>query len=120
MAAFIHKTKSAKWSLMLPTVASPSCLRSKLPGHGVAALTAYPELGCVGADYQVRTTWGIAKDIFCAGKDEVFTFLKDVFTEVLELFPSPYIHIGGDEAPKKSLACLPRLSGAHQSTRLGR
>ena len=72
----------------------------ELPGHAVAALTAYPEYGCVGEGYQVRTTWGIADDIFCAGKDAVFEFLKDVLTEVLELFPSTYIHIGGDEAPK--------------------
>ena len=72
----------------------------ELPGHAVAALTAYPELGCVGEGYEVRTSWGIAEDIFCAGKDEVFCFLKDVLSEALELFPSQYIHIGGDEAPK--------------------
>ncbi len=72
----------------------------ELPGHAVAALAAYPELGCVGESYQVRRTWGIADDIFCAGKDEVFGFLKDVLTEVLDIFPSAYIHIGGDEAPK--------------------
>ena len=72
----------------------------ELPGHSLAALTAYPSLGCVGSDYQVRTNWGIAEDIYCAGKDAVFDFLEDVFSEVLELFPSEYIHIGGDEAPK--------------------
>lgn len=79
----------------------------ELPGHAVAALTAYPELGCMGEGYQVRTTWGIAEDIFCAGKDEVFTFLKDVLSEVLELFPSTYIHIGGDEAPKARWEACP-------------
>ena len=73
----------------------------EMPGHAVAALTAYPELGCAGKDYQVRTNWGIAKDIYCAGKDQVFSFLQDVLTEVMELFPGEYIHIGGDEAPKK-------------------
>ncbi|MCY4018984.1 MAG: beta-N-acetylhexosaminidase [Chloroflexi bacterium] len=73
----------------------------ELPGHSLAALTAYPELGCVGKDYQVRTSWGIADDIYCAGNDDVFTFLKNVFSEVLELFPSEFIHVGGDEAPKK-------------------
>lgn len=72
----------------------------ELPGHSVAALASYPELGCVGEGYEVRRNWGIADDIYCAGKDEVFTFLKDVLSEVLELFPSKYIHIGGDEAPK--------------------
>lgn len=73
----------------------------ELPGHSLAALTAYPELGCVGKDYQVRTSWGIADDIYCAGNDDVFTFLRDVFSEVLELFPGEFIHVGGDEAPKK-------------------
>ena len=72
----------------------------ELPGHAVAALTAYPRLGCVGEGYQVRTTWGIADDIFCAGKSEVFDFLKAVLSEVLDIFPSTDIHIGGDEAPK--------------------
>ncbi len=72
----------------------------EMPGHAVAALAAYPHLGCRGEGYQVRTKWGIAEDIFCAGKDEVFDFLEDVLDEVLSLFPSEYIHIGGDEAPK--------------------
>ena len=80
----------------------------ELPGHAVAALTAYPHLGCVGAAYEVRKTWGISKDIFCAGNDEVFSFLKDVFEEVLELFPSKYIHIGGDEAPKGRWEACPK------------
>ena len=79
----------------------------ELPGHAVAALTAYPRLGCVGEGYEVRRTWGIAEDIFCAGNDEVFDFLKDVLTETLELFPSEYIHIGGDEAPKTRWQACP-------------
>ena len=68
-----------------------------LPGHMVAALAAYPELGCTGGPYEVWTRWGVAKDILCAGNDQVFTFLEDVFTELMEIFPSEYIHIGGDE-----------------------
>lgn len=74
----------------------------ELPGHSVAALTAYPELGCHGADYpyEVRNIWGVSTELYCAGKDEVFTFLKDVIDEVLPLFPSQYFHIGGDEADK--------------------
>jgi hexosaminidase len=72
----------------------------ELPGHSVAALAAYPELGCVGKDYEVRTTWGIADDVYCAGKEEVFTFLENVLTEVLDLFPCEYFHIGADECPK--------------------
>ena len=68
-----------------------------LPGHMVAALTAYPELGCTGGPYEVWTRWGVAKDILCAGNEQVYTFLEDVLTEMMEIFPSEYIHIGGDE-----------------------
>ena len=68
-----------------------------LPGHMVAALAAYPELGCTGGPYEVWTRWGVAKDILCAGNDQVFTFLEDIFTELMDIFPSEYIHIGGDE-----------------------
>ncbi len=73
----------------------------EMPGHCMAALASYPDLGCTGGTYNVATQFGIFPDIFCAGKETVFTFLQDVFDEILELFPSPYIHIGGDEAPKK-------------------
>lgn len=72
----------------------------ELPGHSVAALAAYPELSCTGGPFKVRQIWGISDDIYCAGNDQVFEFLEDVLSEVLELFPSEYIHIGGDEAPK--------------------
>lgn len=72
----------------------------EMPGHSLAALAAYPELGCTGGPYQVRTHWGIEKDVYCAGNEQVFTFLQDVLDEVLFLFPSEFIHIGGDECPK--------------------
>ncbi len=72
----------------------------EMPGHAVAALTAYPKLSCTGGPFDVRTQWGISDDIFCAGNEDVFKFLEDVLTEVIDLFPSKYIHIGGDEAPK--------------------
>ncbi len=72
----------------------------EMPGHSSAALAAYPELGCTGGPYQVAERWGIFKDIYCAGKEETFTFLENVLSEVVELFPGRYIHIGGDEAPK--------------------
>jgi len=72
----------------------------EFPGHSVAALSAYPELSCTGGPFQVQTNWGVFEDIYCAGNDEVFTFAENVLTEVMELFPSKYIHIGGDEAPK--------------------
>ena len=68
-----------------------------LPGHMVAALTDYPQLGCTGGPYEVWCRWGIAKDILCAGNDEVFEFLDGVFSELVDIFPSEYIHIGGDE-----------------------
>ena len=72
----------------------------EMPGHSVAALAAYPELGCTGGPYEVRQYWGIAKDVYCAGNEKVYAFLEDVLTEVMELFPSEFIHIGGDECPK--------------------
>jgi len=71
-----------------------------LPGHMLAALAAYPELGCTGGPYEVATTWGIFPDVLCPGKDTTFVFLENVLTEVMDLFPSEYIHIGGDECPK--------------------
>ena len=71
----------------------------EMPGHSVAALAAYPELACTPGPFEVATVWGVKPDIYCP-KEETFAFLEDVLTEVMELFPSPYIHIGGDEAPK--------------------
>jgi hexosaminidase len=72
----------------------------ELPGHSMAALAAYPELGCTGGPYKTATRWGVFEDIYCAGNEKTFEFLEDVLTEVMSLFPSTYIHIGGDEAPK--------------------
>jgi hexosaminidase len=74
----------------------------EMPGHSSAALTAYPSLGCTGGPYQVQQTWGVFNDVFCAGNDSVFAFLQDVIDEVVTLFLSKYIHIGGDECPKES------------------
>ncbi len=72
----------------------------EMPGHSSAALAAYPYLSCTGGPFEVKTKWGIFKDIYCAGNDSVYIFLQNVLDEVTELFPSKYIHIGGDEAPK--------------------
>ncbi|MBE0685135.1 MAG: beta-N-acetylhexosaminidase [Anaerolineaceae bacterium] len=72
----------------------------EMPGHSQAALSAYPELGCTGGPYQVSPRWGIHSDILCPGKSGTTTFLQNVLTEVLDLFPGKYIHTGGDEAPK--------------------
>lgn len=72
----------------------------EMPGHAMAALAAYPELGCDPTKgYQVATSWGIKEDVYCPS-EKTFTFLQDVLTEVMALFPGKYIHIGGDECPK--------------------
>lgn len=71
----------------------------EMPGHAVAALSAYPELACTSGPFEVERTWGVFDDVFCP-KDNTFTFLENVLTEVMSLFPSEYIHIGGDECPK--------------------
>lgn len=72
----------------------------EMPGHALAALSAYPELGCRDEKYESATTWGVFEEVFCT-KEETFVFLQNVLDEVVELFPSEYIHIGGDECPKK-------------------
>ena len=72
----------------------------EMPGHCVAALAAYPELSCTGGPFRVANRWGVFEDVYCAGKDETLEFLKGVLDEVLELFPSTFLHIGGDEVPK--------------------
>ena len=79
-----------------------------LPGHMLAALTAYPELGCTGGPYEVWGRWGVADDVLCPGREKTFEFLEGVLTEVMELFPSEYIHIGGDECPKVRWEKCPR------------
>lgn len=71
-----------------------------LPGHMLAALHAYPKLGCTGGPYEVAQTWGIFDDVLCAGNKDVYPFLEDIFTEIIDIFPSEYIHLGGDECPK--------------------
>jgi hexosaminidase len=72
----------------------------ELPGHALAALAAYPWLGCTGRLLTPWWQWGVSKDIFCGGNDQTIAFLEDVFDEVCALFPSDVVHIGGDEAPK--------------------
>jgi hexosaminidase len=85
----------------------------EMPGHAGGALAAYPFLGCSGGPYEVKKSWGVHKDVFCAGKDETLDFLKNVLDEVMEIFPSQFIHIGGDECPKDAWkqcsACQKRI-----------
>ena len=71
----------------------------EMPGHALAALSAYPELACTKGPFEPATKWGVFDDVFCP-KEETFTFLENVLDEVMTLFPSQYIHIGGDECPK--------------------
>ena len=71
----------------------------EMPGHSLAALAAYPEYSCTGGPFEVAKIWGVLEDVYCP-KEETFAFLEDVLTEVMALFPSEYIHIGGDESPK--------------------
>lgn len=71
-----------------------------LPGHMLAALASYPELGCTGGPYEVTCRFGVFEDVLCAGKSKTLQFAKDVIDEVMDIFPSEYIHIGGDECPK--------------------
>lgn len=78
-----------------------------LPGHMLAALAAYPHLGCTGGPYQVWHRWGVSDEVLCVGNEEVYAFLEDILDEVCELFPARYIHIGGDECPKTSWESCP-------------
>ena len=71
-----------------------------MPGHMMAVLAAYPELGCTGGPYETAMRWGIFEDILCAGNPKSYEFLEAVLDKVCDLFPSRYIHIGGDEAPR--------------------
>lgn len=71
-----------------------------LPGHMMAAMASYPELGCTGGPYEVWRQWGVNDGVLCPGKDKTMQFIEDVLTEVAEIFPSNYFHIGGDECPK--------------------
>jgi hexosaminidase len=72
----------------------------EMPGHSLAALVSYPELSCTGGPFQMPVKWNIQKDVYCAGNEKTFEFLENVLTEITTLFPSPIIHIGGDECPK--------------------
>jgi hexosaminidase len=80
----------------------------ELPGHCGAALAAMPELSCTGGPFEVSRRWGVHQDLFCAGNDATFEFLENVLDEVLALFPSRYVHIGGDECPKQCWAACPK------------
>ena len=79
-----------------------------LPGHTQAALAAYPELGCAGGPYEVWREWGVSEQVLCAGTDRTIQFIKDVLAEIVGIFPSEYVHIGGDECPKTAWERCPK------------
>ena len=87
----------------------------EMPGHAMAALAAYPEYGCTGGPYKVRTTWGVEEHLLCAGNDSVFQFVEDILTELTAVFPSEYIHIGGDECPTNIWHECPRCQARMQA-----
>ncbi len=72
----------------------------ELPGHASAALAAYPEYSCTGGPFKAETKWGVFDDVYCPGRESTFAFLENILGEVADLFPGPYLHIGGDECPK--------------------
>ena len=80
----------------------------EMPGHALAALAAYPALGCTGGPYQTATFWGVFDDVFCAGNEDTFSFLEDVLDEVAAIFPARYLHVGGDECPKVRWQACPK------------
>jgi hexosaminidase len=80
----------------------------EMPGHALAALAAYPEYSCTGGPFKPRITWGVESDVYCAGNEATYTFLSNILDEVCSLFPSSYIHIGGDECPKDRWKTCPK------------
>lgn len=89
-----------------------------LPGHMLAALATYPELGCMGGPYEVGTRWGIYDDVLCAGNENIYPFIEDVLQEVFKLFPGEYVHIGGDECPKTRWKSCPKCQSKIKELKL--
>ena len=89
-----------------------------LPGHMLAALAAYPEMGCTGGPYEVCPRWGVFEDVLCIGNDKTMQFLEDVMSEIIEIFPSEYVHIGGDEAPRTRWEKCPKCQARIKSENL--
>lgn len=89
-----------------------------MPGHMLAALASYPELGCTGGPYEVATKFGVFDEVLCGGNEKTLQFAKDVVNEIMDIFPSPYIHIGGDECPKKFWKTCPKCQSKIKELRL--
>lgn len=90
----------------------------EMPGHALGALSAYSNLGCTGGPYETATFWGVFDDVFCAGNEQTFEFLENVLDEVMPLFPSTYIHIGGDECPKTQWKICPKCQNRIKTEKL--
>ena len=86
-----------------------------MPGHMLAALASYPELGCTGGPYQVGHYWGVYKDVLCVANSKVYEFVEDVLTEIMDIFPSEVIHIGGDETPTDKWQECPKCQALNKA-----
>ena len=86
-----------------------------MPGHMLAALASYPELGCTGGPYQVGHYWGVYKDVLCVANPKVYEFVEDVLTEIMDIFPSEVIHIGGDETPTDKWQECPKCQALNKA-----
>lgn len=106
----IVKYASSRFITVIPEI--------EMPGHSTAAISCYPEISCTGGPFEVGTLWGIYYDVYCAGNEKTFQFLEDVISEVVELFPSKYIHIGGDEVPKRRWENCPKCQARIKSENL--
>lgn len=89
-----------------------------MPGHMQAALSTFPELGCTGGPYEVWQMWGVSEDVLCAGNDKTLEFVEDVLGELIEIFPSEYIHVGGDECPKNRWKACPKCQAKIKALKL--
>lgn len=90
----------------------------EMPGHAQAALAAYPHLSCTGGPFEVWTEWGISDEVYCAGNEDVFAFLRSVLETVLDVFPGDYVHLGADECPKRRWKSCPQCQARMKSERL--
>ena len=84
----------------------------------LAALAAYPEMGCTGGPYEVCPRWGVFEDVLCIGNEKSMQFLEDVMAEIIDIFPSKYIHIGGDEAPRTRWEKCPKCQARIRTEKL--
>ncbi len=89
-----------------------------MPGHMMAALASYPELGCTGGPYEVPVRFGVFTDVLCGGNEKTLQFAKDVLEEIMDIFPSEYIHIGGDECPKQEWEKCPKCQAKIRELKL--